>query len=219
MVDEFDDVDPKQLSTLLAVKGGRFIPKPIVGDSFTIIPKAFNPALLADSLVYRRRPVEAIFAKILESFKNRNDPGVFLRGPAGVGKSIVTYTIAQVCKFHLGWLIIYLPNCKDWGGLDKLDAKAFFLDRVVEAFSPIEIQEKFQVLFATLTDFPAKSGSWAAAASCDPNAHKRQLIHATKPSLSCSSSTKLMVSGRKVLRYRRPRPTHGISRRSNSRRL
>jgi hypothetical protein len=49
LVDHFGNAKPEKLTELLQVKDGHFIPKSIVGgDSFTMIPKAFNPTLLAE---------------------------------------------------------------------------------------------------------------------------------------------------------------------------
>jgi hypothetical protein len=46
LVDHVGNVKPEKLTELLQVNDGRFIPKPIVGDSVTMIPKSFNSTLL-----------------------------------------------------------------------------------------------------------------------------------------------------------------------------
>ena len=128
-VDEALDIDEA-----LEVEDGMFKTKSIVWDKFDLVPKGFHQKQL-NKCVYRKEHVTTIMSKLRAMVRreNSNYPGLYLQGPAGVGKSVIVYTITQIAKFSLQWLTIYLPNCKAWVGHSDVAAMGYFLDRVLDA--------------------------------------------------------------------------------------
>ena len=141
---------------------GLFEPKSIVGDDFVLVPKEFDKEDLW-KCVYRKEHVAAV-VKLLQHFTEKpNIPGLYLQGPAGVGKSVIIYTITQIAKFHFSWLTVYVPNCKDWRIQNKAAAMGYFLDRVLDAFSAEHLQKKFPNIWDLLKDSqtePPKRRHW-----------------------------------------------------------
>jgi hypothetical protein len=119
----------------LQVEDGLCSLKSIVGDEFVAVPKGFQQELL-ETCVFRQAHMNTVVEKLQASMKDSNSPGVYIQGPMGAGKSLITYMVAQYAKFQLDWLTIYIPNCVRWTNCDgPVAAKGFFIDRVSEALS------------------------------------------------------------------------------------
>jgi hypothetical protein len=128
-VGEGEEENPQYLKTV----NGLFQLKSITGDSFSLLPKGMTATCDNKSAVYRRDLVNRVLDGLHRVIRDHNSPGVYVQGPEGVGKSILLYTVTQIAKFKLGWITVYLPNCKVWAALNEFKAKAFFLDRVFSA--------------------------------------------------------------------------------------
>ncbi len=59
---------------------------------------------MLEKCVFRHDHMSAVVKKLQKSMKDSNSPGVYIQGPMGAGKSIITYLVAQYAKFHLNWL-------------------------------------------------------------------------------------------------------------------
>lgn len=100
--------------------------------------------------VMRKQQVEEILKKLETAAEDESIPGVYLAGPAGAGKSILAYTIAQICKFERNWLTIYIPDCRSWVDENPVKGKGFFLDHVLDALSTKEMQDQFTQIYEEL---------------------------------------------------------------------
>ena len=140
------DEDP-----LIEVENGLFFTKSIVGDEFCFVPKDFYPEQLKQ-YEYRKDHVTVIMSTLQALVKtgSRNNPGLYLQGPAGVGKSVLVYTITQIAKFNLKWLTVYLPDCAAWSEDGDVAAVGYFLDRVLDALSIVAVQNEFQGIWQML---------------------------------------------------------------------
>jgi hypothetical protein len=128
----FCTMSTSSIASDLDVQDGLCVMKPIVGKEFIAVPKGFESKKLS-TCVFREKHMTDIVAKLQDAMEEICSPGVYIQGPMGAGKSVITYMISQYVKFHLNWLTIYVPNCGNWTNLDgAAAAKGFFLDRVVE---------------------------------------------------------------------------------------
>ena len=141
------DIDTKKA---LGVVDGLFKIHPIFGDYIDHALKEFDHVELESCVVFREEPVNQIRALLVQCIGAWSQPGIYLQGPSGVGKSVLTYTITQLAKFHLGWLTIYIPRCEDWMKRESTVAMGFFLERVLEAFSVEHLQKKHPDIFRKL---------------------------------------------------------------------
>jgi hypothetical protein len=150
--------------------------KPIVGDRFDAVPKGFEKKLLA-SCVFRNTHMNAVVKKLEESMEETSSPGIYIQGPMGAGKRIITYMISQYAKFHLQWLTVYIPNCARWTNCDgAVAAKGFFLDRVSEALSNSTVSDKGVKLCNVLKAKPDEVALWEDAAG---TADEKALVEKT----------------------------------------
>jgi hypothetical protein len=132
----------------------------IVGDEFVAVPKGFEKDLL-EKCVFRHTHMNPVVNKLQKSMRDSNSPGVYIQGPMGAGKSLITYMVAQYAKFHLNWLTIYIPNCVSWTNCDgPAAAKGFFLDRVSEALSNQSVAGKCEELCNLINSKSDKSSTW-----------------------------------------------------------
>jgi hypothetical protein len=132
-----------QQSTYFDTKNGVFQLQSIAGEDFRLLPKGMSALCNGKEAhaVYREKLVETVLKALRHTLNDHNNPGVYVQGPEGAGKSVLIYTVAQIAKFHLNWITVYVPNCKQWAGLDDFSAMRFFLDRVVDAFSVEHMQK------------------------------------------------------------------------------
>ena len=144
-----------------ATKNGVFQLQSIVGKDFGLLPKGMSAPCSSEEAhaVYREELVETVLKGLRDTCNDHNSPGVYVQGPEGAGKSLLVYTVAQIAKFHLNWITVYVPNCKRWATLGETKAMGFFLDRVVDAFSVSHLQEKFPEFYRSL-----KPRSWSGRA-------------------------------------------------------
>ena len=156
IITTYKDIDFK---IALGVVDGLFKIRPIAQEYFGHSPKEFDHAEL-ESCVFRESPVEQIHPLLINCIKTPSQPGLYLQGPSGVGKSVLTFTITQLAKFHLGWITIYVPRCEDWMKLDSPIAMGFFLERALEAFSVQHLQKKHPEIFRKLDIKNMKSSWW-----------------------------------------------------------
>lgn len=150
-----EDID---VGMALGVADGLFKIHPIAKEYLGHSPKEFDHEEL-ESCVFRPSPVERIHSILINCIKRPSQPGLYLQGPSGVGKSVLTYTITQLAKFHLGWITVYVPRCEDWMKLESPIAMGFFLDRALEAFSVDHLQKKHPDIFKKL-DLRSMKSSW-----------------------------------------------------------
>ena len=159
----------------IGVVNGLFDIKSIAGDKFSLVPKDFHPTQLK-KCVYRKDHLATILEKlkILVQEENFNVPGIYLQGPAGVGKSVLVYTITQLAKFHYHWLTVYVPNCREWTKSD-IAGMGFFLDRVKEAFSIEEMKEKYSEVWKLLDNVEIEGfENWTLAGEIDADLRSKK---------------------------------------------
>lgn len=104
-----------------------------------------------------KRQVEDILKNLERAAEDESIPGVYLAGPAGAGKSILAYTITQLCKFERNWLTIYIPDCRSWVDKDPIKGKGFFLDHVLDVLSTERPQKEFRIIFKKLENPPSRA--------------------------------------------------------------
>lgn len=121
-------------------------------DGSHLVPKDFPKDM--QRCFNRKEHVDTLQQRIEGAADDVSKPGVYMSGPAGAGKSILAYMIAQKFKFEKGWLTIYIPDCRAWAKLTPSKAKGFFLDRVLDALSTPEMQKNFTDIYEKLTNPP-----------------------------------------------------------------
>ena len=167
----------------VTVQEGVFQLQSIAGEDFHLLPKGLIAPRSIDEAraVYREELVDLVLKGLREICNDHNRPGVYIQGPEGAGKSLLLYTVAQIAKFHLNWITVYVPNCKPWATMKETEAMGFFLDRVVDAFSVEHLQKKnkdFEEIYLELQNppkgtnkkFADPSRAWSKVAHIDPSA-------------------------------------------------
>ena len=145
----------------LETDNGIFQLQSIAGDKFRLLPKGMYTPREDKSALYRTELVKTVVDGLERTHKDPNRPGVYVQGPEGVGKSFLLYTVTQIAKFELDWITVYIPNCRQWvRSLSPTQAKGFFLDRVLDAFSVRHLQEKFPNFYSSLRKPPKQRESW-----------------------------------------------------------
>jgi hypothetical protein len=147
----------------LETDNGVFQLQSIAGDEFRLLPKGMYAPCEDKSALYRTKLVKTVVKGLETTHKDHNRPGVYVQGPEGVGKSFLLYTVTQIAKFKLNWITVYIPNCKHWVSMNHTEAKGFFLDRVLDAFSVRHLQEKFPEFYSLLRKPPKPRESWGIA--------------------------------------------------------
>ena len=148
----------------LDTHNNKFQLQPIAGEDFRLLPKGMSTPRHDKSAVYRAELVQEVLDGLNEICQEPNRPGVYVQGPEGIGKSFLLYTVAQIAKFKLKWITVYVPNCIYWAQLTDVEAMGFFLDRVVDAFSVDHLRQKFPSFYKVLRNPPGGS-SWIADAA------------------------------------------------------
>ena len=120
-------------------------------------PKGFSGKVT--HCVLRQRHIDNILSLLEEAVAEKSKPGVYMSGPAGAGKSILAYMVSQICKYDKEWLMIYVADCRVCAAMAKkpVQAKGFFLDRVLESLSTEKTQafSDFAYIYDKLKNPPA----------------------------------------------------------------
>lgn len=135
--------------------------------------------------VNRPQQVDDILTMLEAAVVEQSIPGVYIAGPAGVGKSVLAYIITQICKYEKQWLTVYIPDCRAW--VDKSDdevkAKGFFLDHVLDALSTKEMQDEFSEIYQKLKEAPdlgytpPAGETWTHAGRHYDDTNKQKVAH------------------------------------------
>lgn len=144
----------------LETDNGVFQLQSIAGDKFRLLPKGMYTPCEDKSALYRTELVKTVVEGLETTHKDHNRPGVYVQGPEGAGKSFLLYTVTQIAKFKLNWITVYIPNCRHWVTMNPTEAKGFFLDRVLDAFSVRHLQEKFPEFYSLLRKPPKPREAW-----------------------------------------------------------
>ena len=111
MSGETDSMEEESLhQPSVTVQEGVFQLQSIAGEDFHLLPKGLMAPRSGDEAhaVYRRELVDLVLHGLLEIFEYHNRPGVYVQGPEGAGKSLLLYTFAQIAKFYLNWITVYV---------------------------------------------------------------------------------------------------------------
>jgi hypothetical protein len=101
-----------------------------------------------------------LFDKVQACAASDLTPGIFVKGPMGIGKSsTVYYCVAEA--WNAGWMTVYIPRCDLW--IDDSDNPgkpyAYFLEAVIQGLTSPHLKESFKSRFHKVLG-PVLDGSW-----------------------------------------------------------
>ena len=117
-------------------------------DDLRFTPKESLPSWAEEGFIETKCALD-VWDHVQKAVVKKHQPGVYLAGPMGAGKSSIMYYVVHKAQ-QLGWLVVYIPRCDEWvkAGHPSSPAGwyAYFFDAVLSGLKhvPSDIAKKYE---------------------------------------------------------------------------